>query len=357
MKHFRIVLLVSLILALLVACGNTNSTKVATSAPASNEVNVYNWVVYMPDEVKARFEKETGLKLNYKEYSSNEEMFTTLQSGDNTWDIVFPSQDYVEVLMEKGMAEKLDKSKIPNLANIDGYVRTTSFQFDPGNTYSVPYNIGTTGIIYWKDKVKVSEADKTWAILERADIKGHSSLIDDMRETMGAALVRSGYSLNTTNPAEIDKAVEVIQKWKTYTLKAFDADGVGKNFASKNYWLVFNYPENTMSELDEGVRDQVGFFLPKEGGPKFLDSMVILKNAKNKENAYKFINFILEPQTLADIADFYGYPGISAKANALRKTKPLYTMEDLKNRDLKLNVGAALDLYTKAWQEKIKIGQ
>jgi len=178
-----------------------------------------------------------------------------------------------------------------------------------------------------------------------------------MRETLGAALRFSGYSLNTTKQEEIDKAVDVIQKWKANTLKAFDSDGVGKNFAAKNYWLVFNYPENTMSELDESVRDQVGFFLPREGGPKYLDSFVILKTAKNKDNAYKFINFILQPEVLAAISDAYGYPGISAKANALRKTKPLYTLEDLKTRDLKLDVGPALDIYTKAWQEKIKIGQ
>lgn len=363
MKALRTIGLAALALAsvlLAASCGGGAGGSAATSTAAAagvQEVNVYNWAVYLPDEVKAKFTAETGIKLNYKEYNTNEEMFTTLQSGDSSWDIVFPSQDYVPVLAEKGMAEEIDKSKIPNFANIDQAVLDTTKQFDPDNKYSVPYNIGTTGIIYWKDKVKVAEADQSWALLARPDLKGHTTLLDDMRETMGAALRFKGYSLNTDKQSEIDDAVKVVNAWKANALKAFDADGLGKNFASKNYWAVFAYPENTMSELDDAAKKDVGFFLPKEGGPKYLDSMVILKSAKNKENAYKFIDFILRPDVLAAIDDAYGYPGISSKANALRKTKPLYTLDQLKSRDLKLNVGAALDLYSKAWQEQIKIGQ
>jgi spermidine/putrescine transport system substrate-binding protein len=326
-------------------------------AAAGGEVNVYNWAYYMPKEVLDAFTKETGIKVNYKEFYSNEEMYATIASGDNSWDVVFPSQDWVPVLAEKELAVELDKSKLPNLANIDAEVITATAQFDPGNKYSIPYNIGASALVYWKDKVEVKDDQKSWALLADPRLKGHTSMNDDMREVMGAALKFNGYSLNTTNEAELAKATETILAWKANALKPFDADSIGKNFASKDYWMVFVYPENILSELDEAQKANVGIIFPKEGGPKFLDSMVALKSGKNLENAYKFMDYILRAETLAAITDAYGYPGISTKANALRKNPPVYDAAQLATLDLKMNVGTAINTYSKLWEEKIKIGQ
>jgi spermidine/putrescine transport system substrate-binding protein len=345
------------LLALALLAGIAVLESCSQASAGSGEVNVYNWAYYLPKDVLDNFTKETGIKVNYKEFYSNEEMYATIASGDNSWDVVVPSQDWVPVLIEKQMAVELDKSKLANLTSIDADVLATTGQFDPGNKFSVPYNTGASAIVYWKDKLEVKEGENSWALLADPRVKGHTSMIDDMREVMGAALKANGYSLNTTNADELAKAAATVESWKANALKPFDADSIGKNFASKDYWLVFSYPENILTELDAAQRANVGIIFPKEGGPKFLDSMMIMKAGKNTENAYKFVNYILKPETLARICDEYGYPGISAAANAVRKNQPVYSNEMLKDRDLKMNVGTAIDAWNKIWEEKIKIGQ
>lgn len=323
------------------------------AATTTKEVNVYNWTSYLPEDVRADFEKETGIKLNYEEYDSNETMMAKITAGAS-YDVAFPSADFVPPMVSEQLIQPIDLTKIPNFSSIDETVIKLTQTFDPGNKYSIPYNIGTTGIVYWKDKVQ--NPGDSYEILSRAALKGKTALLDDTREVFGPALAALGFSGNSTNPGEIAQATDLILKWKANALK-FENEQMPTLFANQEIWVALNYPENILTEMDEDKLANVGFFLPKEGGIAFLDNMVILKNAKNVENAHAFINYILKPEILARIVDEFGYPGISAKANELRKVPARYTSSDLANREIKLPLYDKVELYTKAWEEKIKIGE
>lgn len=324
-----------------------------SSKESVNEVNVFNWLTYLPEDIRAEFTAETGIKLNYEEFDSNETMMAKLKAGAR-YDVAFPGGDFVAALIAEGMVQEIDLTRIPNLSNIDPVVIELAQAFDSGNKYSIPYNIGTTGIVYWKDEVK--NPGNSYALLTRPDLKGKIAIMDDMREVFGPALASLGYSGNTVNPAEIEQAVDVILAWKANALK-FDNEQMASLFANKEIVAALNYPENILAEVDPEIADQAGFILPEEGGIAYLDNMVILKNAKNPGNAHVFINFILRAENLARICDEYGYPGISPQANKLRKSEPFYTSEDLSKHEIKMPLYEDIILYTKPWEEKIKIGQ
>jgi spermidine/putrescine transport system substrate-binding protein len=208
--------------------------------------------------------------------------------------------------------------------------------------------------VYWKDKIPNPEP--SYSILSRPDLKGKIAILDDVREVYGPALAYLGYSGNTLNPDEIAQATDLILSWKANALK-FDNEQMATLFANREIWVALNYPENILTEIEPTLADQAGFFLPEEGGIAYLDNMVIMKNAKNVENAHAFINFVLRPENLARICDEFGYPGISPQANLLRTSVPYYTSEDLSRHEIKMPLYENVTLYTGPWEEKIKIGQ
>ena len=171
-----------------------------------------------------------------------------------------------------------------------------------------------------------------------------------MREVMGAALKSLGYSVNSINPSELMQAKELVMKWRENIVK-FDAEAFGKGFAAGEFWGVHGYAENVFLELDPSMREDVAFFIPVEGGPMYMDNMVILKGAKNKDLALQFINFIHDPEIYAQIADFLMMPSINTAARQYRTKTPNYNIEDLANSELKEDLGENLELYNKIWQE------
>ena len=179
----------------------------STSCNKSNVLHIYNWADYIPEDVIKEFEKEYNCKVVYDTYASNEEMFAKIKSGGTGYDIIFPSGDHVKMMIMEGLLEKLDMSKIPNFNNLNPVVLSKT-TYDPNHEYSVPYMMGTTGLIVNKKYLK--DFEKSWSIYERKDLKDKMTLLDDMREVFGAALKYLGYSVNTTNPEEIEKAKQVI---------------------------------------------------------------------------------------------------------------------------------------------------
>ncbi|MDR2143014.1 MAG: extracellular solute-binding protein, partial [Treponema sp.] len=195
------------------------------SGQASTTLYIYNWTYYTPDTVIEKFEQEYGVTVIYDEFDSNEAMYAKLQSGGSGYDIVFPSQDYVSIMIKQNMLEKIDKSKLSNLGNVSPYVleKTT---FDPNMDYSVPYFWGAAGLTV--NTAKLPDYEKSWSIFGRKDLRGRMTMLDDMREVLGDALVSLGYSVNTTNQAELAKAAELVDKvWKP-NLTKFDAEAFGK---------------------------------------------------------------------------------------------------------------------------------
>ena len=328
-------------------------TSFSGCGPAKPKLFIYNWTYYIPEEVIKDFQKRYGVKVVYDMYASNEEMYAKLKVSGGKYDLVFPSGDHVSIMISDGMLEEIDRSRLTNFANLDTTVLPL-IKFDPGLRYSVPYAMGTAGISV--NKKNCPEYKKSWRILEDPALKGRITMLDDMREVLGAALKTLGCSVNSTDTAELMQAKGLVMEWKKGVVK-FDSEAFGKGFAAGEFWAVQGYAENVFSELDENAAKDAEFFIPEEGGPMYMDNMVILKGASNIDLAYQFINYIHEPEVYAKIMDFFMLPSINVPARAHMKVKPHYQIEDmLRNSEFKEDLGGYLELYNNIWQE-IRVGK
>jgi len=336
------------VLAVLIAAAFTGCSK-------KQQLFIYNWTYYTPDTVIEKFEKEYNVKVVYDEFASNEDMFAKLKAGGSGYDIVFPSGDYVSIMIAQNMLEKIDKSKLSNLGNIDPEVLRKA-TYDPNMEYSVPYYYGAAGVIV--NTAKVPVFDQSWSIFGRTDLRNRMTMLDDMREVMGDALAFLGFSVNTRVPAEIAAARDLINNiWKP-NLTKFDAEAFGKGYANGDFWVVQGYAEVVFEEIADNpqMMKDTFYFVPKEGGPAYLDSMCILKGAKNADLAHKFIDFIHRPEIYAEFADTFGFPATAnIPARPLKTGDSWYSEDDLVNTELKDDLGPALDLYNEAWFNSIRV--
>jgi spermidine/putrescine transport system substrate-binding protein len=336
----------ALVAATVIGCGSSRK----------NQLFIYNWTYYTPDSVIEKFEKEYKVKVVYDEFASNEDMYAKLKAGGSGYDIVFPSGDYVSIMIQQNMLEKIDKSKLSNLKNIDTAVLRKA-TYDPNMEYSVPYYYGAAGVLV--NTAKVPNFERSWSIFSRADLRNRMTMLDDMREVMGDALAYLGYSVNTKDPAHIAAASDLINNsWKP-NLTKFDAEAFGKGYANGDFWVVQGYAEVVFEEIadNEQLMKDTVYFVPKEGGPAYLDSMCILKGSKNVDLALKFIDFIHRPEIYAEFADVFGFPATAnIPARQFKKGNSWYSEADLVNTELKDDLGPALDLYNEAWNP-IRIGE
>lgn len=320
------------------------------SQNSGKKLYLYNWTYYTPDSVIEKFEKEFGVQVIYDDYASNEDMYAKLKAGGSGYDIVIPSGDYVSIMQKQGMLERIDLAKIPNAK----YIRQSTLQkatYDPEMAWSVPYYMGAAGVAVNLDKVP--QYEESWSIFARKDLAGRMSMLDDMREVIGDALAYLGYSVNSVNPDELNKAYELINtQWKPNLVK-FDAEGFAKSFATGEFWVVQGYAESVYEEVPEEMHDRIAFFIPKtEGGPMYIDSFCIPTGARNVELAHQFINFFLRPDIYAEFLDSFGFPAtIHTESGALMQTKPMYEADDLENCELKEDLGENLELYNQIWQK------
>jgi spermidine/putrescine transport system substrate-binding protein len=258
-------------------------------------------------------------------------------------------------MIQQGMFEPIDKSKLSNLGNIDPLVleKTT---YDPNMDYSVPYYFGAAGIAVNTERVPAF--DRSWSIFGRNDLRGRMTMLDDMREVMGDALVSLGHSVNSKNPAEIEAAKDLINRnWKPNLVK-FDAEAPGKGFANGDFWVIQGYAEMVYEEISEAQKATTVFFIPPEGGPAYIDSMCILKGAKNRDLAHKFIDFIHRPEIYAEFTDYFGFPAtVNVPARQIKNNEPYYTAEELLRTELKDDLGETLDVYNTVWFDSIRIGE
>jgi spermidine/putrescine transport system substrate-binding protein len=311
---------------------------------------LYNWTYYTPDDVLKEFEQEFGVTVKVDNYASNEEMYAKLKAGAKGYDIVFPSQDYASIMINQGMLRELDQSKMTNKKYINPIVLQKA-TYDPDMKYCMPYYFGAAGIAV--NKQKVTDYQKSWNIFARTDLKGHMSMMDDMREVIGDALAYQGYSVNSLDDSQLASAKDlVINQWKPNLVK-FDAEGFGKSFASGDFWVCQGYAEVVFGEVPEDKQaDMIDFFIPPEGGPSYLDSMCILKDAPHYELANEFINFIQRPEIYAQFLDAFRFPCfVNTEASKYTKKTPMYKAEDMNNCELKLDIGEGLDKYNTIWQD------
>lgn len=322
----------------------------------SKTLNVYTWTYYTPAEVVQAFEQEFGCKVVVSEYDSNETMFNKLiNGGAKSFDVVFPSQDYVSIMMKRGMLAPIDQSKFTNRDKINPKI-LEKITYDPEMTYAVPYYFGAAGISVNKQKVPGGNYERTWNIFADNQFKNHASMMDDYREVIGDALKYKGYSVSTLNENEVTEAVDYIrQNWLPNIVK-FDAEGFGKDFARGDLWLCQGYAEVIFGEVPEEQWDStIDFWIPEDGGPSYLDSMCILKDSKNVELASEFINFIQRPENYAKFLDSFRFPDyVNPEAEQYMTTTPMYPASALDNCELKNDVGEKLDMYYSKW-EKLRL--
>jgi spermidine/putrescine transport system substrate-binding protein len=320
---------------------------------------LFNWTYYTPESVIKKFEKEFNVTVILDEYDSNEIMYAKLMNakkGRYGYDMVIPSGDYVSIMIAQDMFENIDHSKIPNLANIDPAI-IKKISYDQQMRFAIPYYYGAAGIAV--NTAMVPDFERSWSIFERNDLRNRMTMLDDMREVMGDALVFLNYSVNSKDPGQVDAAKDLINNvWKPNLVK-FDAESFGKGFANGDFWVVQGYAEVVFEEILEN-KDMLAktvFFIPHEGGPAYIDSMCILKGSKNIELAHEFINFIHRPEIYAEFCDDWGFPAtVNIPARQLKKGLSLYQVEDLVNTELKDDLGDALKLYDDAWTRSIKVG-
>ena len=330
-----------------------------TACDRRDRLYVYNWAYFIPHSILNQFEQEFNVSIVLDEYASNEETFAKLQTmgtSGRVYDIVFPSEDFVPLMVNEGMLAELDHSRIPNLRYINPIVVEMMF-YDPGMKFAVPYAIGAAAIIV--NTAMVPEFEESWNIFARDDLKGRMTLLDDLRETIGGALLYLGYSVNSTNPDEINEAAELILNNWVPNLLRFDAGSFGRAFASGDAWVVHGWPENVFEEIDgdEELIASTAFCFPREGVPGYIDNMVILRHGRNQELAHEFLNFIHRPEIYAIFLDEFKYPTtINLYAREFMTQEPLYSEHDIYGAELKDGLGEGISLFHSAWFDRIRIG-
>jgi spermidine/putrescine transport system substrate-binding protein len=313
---------------------------------------LYNWTYYTPEVVVKAFEKEFNCTVKLDSYSTCDEMYAKLRAGAKGYDIAVPSNDFVSIMIKQGMLREIDQTKLTNRKNINPVILQKA-DYDPDMKYAVPYALSATGIMVNKTKVTNPNYSRDYDIFSDPQFSGHATMMDEMREVIGCALLYKGKDMNSTSDSDLNEAYNVIaNEWKP-NLAKFDAEGFGKSFASGDFWLCQGYPEIVFGEVDESRwEDTIDFFIPAEGGPATLDSMVILKDAPHYELANEFINFIHRPENYALFIDEFRYPCVVNLPALEYTTKPaMYNAEQAYNCTLKLDLGDDLDKVHDIWQK------
>lgn len=318
----------------------------------------YNWSEYMPQSVLDDFRKETGIRVVYTTYDSNEAMYARLRLLDssNAYDLAVPSTYYVSKMRAEGLLQPIDRSRLTHFEQLDPHLVDQAY--DPGSQYSVPYLWGTTGMAV---NTAVIDADSVsgWADLWRPEFKGRVLLTNDVREVFHLGLRVLGYSGNSTDEAEIAAAY---QKLKTLlpSVRAFNSDAPRMPFleGEADIGVIWN-GELVMAQEDMPA---LQYLYPKEGAVVWVDSFVIPKNARNADAAHQFIDFALRPEIAARISEEIGYatPNLVARdllPDAVRNNPASYpTDADLEQAEFQTDVGEALLVYERYW-ELLKAGK
>lgn len=266
-----------------------------------NTLNVYNWGDYIDPDLIDKFEKETGIKVIYETFDSNEAMMTKLSQGGTAYDISVPSEYAIAKMKEEDLLIPLDHKKLPNLKYIDEHYMDLSF--DPNNQFSVPYFWGTFGVVY-NPKMLGGKEITSWNDLWDPDLKNQILLVDGAREVIGMGLNSLHYSLNETDK---DKLKEAKRKLDTLTpnIKAIIGDEIKLLVANEEAAIGVVWSGEAADIMWEN--EDLDYVVPEEGSNLWFDNMVIPKTAKNIEGAYQFINFMLDPENAAQNAEYVGY--------------------------------------------------
>lgn len=335
--------------------------KSAEKAGGAGEVYVYNWGEYIDEDVIAQFKEETGIDVIYDMFETNEEMYPVIEAGGVKYDAVCPSDYMIQKMIENNMLAEINFDNIPNIKEIDSKYMDMSRSFDPDNKYSVPYCWGTVGILYNTSMVAPEDAPTKWSDLWDEKFKDNILMQDSVRDAFMVALKSLGYSMNTTNEAEIAEARDLLIKQKPL-VQAYVIDQVrdkmigGEAAMGVIYSGEMLYIQQEVADL--GLDYSLEYVIPEEGTNLWLDSWVIPANAPNKENAEKWINFLCRPDIAKKNFEYITYPTPNKGAfdlldSDLQNNKAVFPDTDsLKNCEVFQYLGTDVDsIYNEYWKE------
>ena len=356
MKKLLSIVLALVLLTAFAACNKTVEVDENTFSDGDQyeqiggELNILNWGEYIDPELIELFEQETGVKINYIELTSNEEMLIKLRSSDSPYDLCFPSDYIIEQMIREDMLQPLDYSKIPNAKNIDPKMIEITNVFDPGNKYSLPYMWGTVGILYNTDMV--TEPVNSWGILWDEKYAGQVWMYDSVRDSLGITLKYLGYEMNTRSEEEVaaarDKLIEqapIRKGWGTDDLRSTMENGKAA--------MCVIYSGDAFCSID--ACENLAYAVPDEGSNVWFDNVIIPKTAKNIEAAHAFINFLNDGNIAARNTEYIYYS--TPNKAAMERLDTYFTENETYNPPQEVldrceifhDLGDFTDVFTKAW--------
>jgi spermidine/putrescine transport system substrate-binding protein len=322
----------------------------ALPALAADTLHIFTWADYISPEAIEKFEAKHSCRVVIDTFDSNESMYAKLKAGAQGYDLIFPTAYMIQVMQADGMLQNLEHKLLPNLKHID----PTLLAKLPDQTmqHSVPYTLSYAGLAVHRDKVK--DAVASWSMFDRPALAGRITMLDDMREAIGAALMSLGHSINTHDDAQLAAARDVLIRWKK-TIARFDNEGYKAGIDSAEFHLVHGYSSDLFQVQMENPKVQI--LIPREGVTISCDEMVIPKTAPQTALAHAFINFVLDPDIAAENMQWMGY--YCPNKAALEKVRPEFLKspsitipaEIFSKSELIEDVGIDLSKYTKVWDE------
>jgi len=322
------------IILLLTGCDRTNYE--------NGVVNVLNWSSYIPSDVISDFEKEYNIKVNYGTYSSNEELLAKITSSkEGTYDLIFPSDYMVELMISRDIIQKLDKNKIFNYNNINKLFLNQ--KYDKNNEYSLPFLAATVVIAVNRDNIK--DNIYSYNDLLKKDYKNNIVLLDDQRIVIGISLKALGYGMNEIDVNKLNEAKDWLLDLKE-NVKAFDSD-------SPKTFLITNEVDiglmwNAEATLAKEYNNNIEIIYPINGHALSIDNYVITKGAKNVDNAYLLINYLLRDDVSKRIVEDYPYISTNKSANNMTNSE---IRNIIKNGNYVENIGSNISMYDKLWAQ------
>ena len=327
-------------------------------AQLGDSLNFYNWAEYIDVAVLEAFEEECGVAVTMDTYSSNEEAVAKVQAGNSGYSLMIPTDYAVSILIDQGLALELDHALIPNMANLDP--NQLDLYYDPGNVYSLPYQYSTTGLAF--NSSEFETAPTSWAaIFDENEFCGQSSLLDDQRETIGAALVYLGYDWNETDPAAHEEALDLLLAARE-CVSGFDSVNFIGNLASGE--VIVAEAWGFAAGIAYIDNPDIRYIIPEEGGTIWQDNFVIPADAPDPYTAHVFINFMLEPDIGALITEYtIGYtpnlevvPLLSDDYTAIIEGAGLELTDEVRERLVFQVRGEEHAIFADTWSELLAAG-
>lgn len=317
----------------------------ADLGPIEKELHIYNWSDYIAPSTVPGFEKEFGVRVVYDTYESNEEMVAKLQAGATGYDVIVPTGYFIPMLVATELVMPLNRKYLTKWGNLSPIFQ--NLPSDPDNTYTVPWQWGTSGIAYRTDKLKIPV--DSWAVFQDQRFSRKMTMMDDGREVIGAMLRYRGHSLNSTDAQQLAQArTDAIEAKRQ--LKAYISGPVKAQLIAGDVWISQLWNGDTAQARAE--QPHLAFVLPKEGCTIFSDSMCVLRSAPNKRAAHEWMNYILRPEVGAALSDATGYGTPNAAAAELMKNPVAFpTEEELERLEYQTDLGRATATWDRIWTE------